>query len=397
MEKYIMVACDVHDETLVLKIAEGRSKARRRTVENTRLGREEMTRFLQERADISGGAKVVLAYEASCQGFGLYDQMRAAGFDCHVLAPTKIARSSQHRRRKTDARDADRLLEILRGHVLAGNALPSVWVPDIETREDREVVRSRMDVSEKVACVKTQVRTLLKRNGQRRPQGLTTIWTRAFEAWLRGLTGPKGTLSHGARVALGSLLRQKAALEEEIARLDAEVEALAQTVRYAEPARSLLAVKGVGLLTAMLFLTEMGDLSRFPGRKQVGAYLGLVPSSDESGPEADRKGHITHQGPWRVRRALCQATWARVRTDPDEKLVYERIVGKNPKHKKIAVVAAMRRLAVRLWHIGGEAQRRHNFLPTWRRESNGKNDGYGLLPRERSDAPCAPVRNDDAA
>jgi len=354
-----MVACDVHDETLVLKIAEGRSKARMRTVENTALGREELVRQLREQARLCGGAKVIFAYEASCQGFGLYDQMRGAGFECYVLAPTKIARSSQHRRRKTDARDADRLLELLRGYVLAGNELPSVWVPDVETRDDREIVRGRMDASEKAASVKAQVRALLKRHGQRRPEGMSKAWTQAFEAWLRGLIGPRGALPHGARVALGSLLRQKAAIEEEIARLDTEVEALAQTARYAEPTRALMSVKGVGLLTAMLFLTEMGDLSRFAGRKQIGAYLGLVPSSDESGPDADQKGHITHQGPWRVRRALCQATWARVRTDFDEKIVYERIVAKNPKHKKIAVVAAMRRLAVLLWHIGGEAQRRH--------------------------------------
>jgi len=359
MEKYIMVACDVHDETLVLKIAEGRSEPQVCTVENTAPGREEMVRLLQERAKRSGGAKVILAYEASGQGFGLYDQMRDAGFECHVLAPTKIPRSSQHRRRKTDARDAHRILEVLRGHVLGGNELPAVWVPDIETRDDREIVRTRMDLSEKVASVKAQVRTLLKRNGQRRPRGMSAGWTQAFEAWLRGLIRPTSALPYGARVALGSLLRQKAALEQEIARLDGEVEALAQTVRYAEPVRALMAVKGVGLLTAMLFLTEMGELSRFPNRKAIGAYLGLVPTSAESGPDADHKGHITHQGPWRVRRALCQATWARVRTDPQEKGVYERIVQKNPKHKKIAVVAAMRRLAVLLWHIGSEAQRQH--------------------------------------
>jgi transposase len=359
-----MAACDAHDETLVLKIAEGRSKAETRTVENTARGRREMARQLRQRARRAGGAKVILAYEASGQGFGLHDEMREAGFECHVLAPTKIARSSQHRRRKTDARDAERILEILRGHVLAGNELPSVWAPDRKTRDDREIVRSRMDLSEKAAAIKAQVRALLKRQGQRRAKGASTGWTRAFEARLRGLIRPNGALPHGAAAALASLLRQKAALEEEIARLDEEVEALAQTGRYAEPARALTTVKGVGLLTAMLFLAEMGDLSRFSSRKAIGAYLGLVPASDESGPVSDRKGHITHQGPWRARRALCQAVWARVRTDPEEKLVYERIVRRNPKHKKIAVVAAMRRLAVRLWHIGRIEQQRHGCFAT---------------------------------
>lgn len=364
MEKCIMVACDLHDETLKLKIAEGRAKAEVRTVENTPRGRRALMREIEDRSDKAGGARVIFAYEASCQGFRLHDEVRAAGFECHVLAPTKIAQSPQHRRRKTDERDAERILEILRGHVLAGNELPAVWVPDPETREDREIVRARLDAAEKITILKAQVRTLLKRNGAQKPSRMSKGWTVAFEAWLRGLAGERSPLAYGARVALGSLLRQKEALEEEIARLDEQVFSLAETARYAEPARAMMKEKGVGLLTAMVFLTEMGDLSRFTRRKQVGAYLGLVPSSDETGEGSDRKGHITHQGPWRVRRILCQATWARVRTDAAEKAVYERIVRRNPKHKKVAVVAAMRRLAVRLWHIGREAQRRHGcFLP----------------------------------
>ena len=359
MKHYIMVGCDVHDETLVLKIAEGRSEPQTRTVENTPGGRAALVRDLREASRRARGAKVILAYEASSQGFGLYDEWVEAGFECHVLAPTKIARSSRDRRQKNDGHDAQGLLDILRAHVLGGNELPAVWVPDLQTRDDREIVRARLDVSEKAASVKAQVRTLLKRCGQRPPANLSKAWTRSFVAWLRGLIGPEGALPHGARSALGSLLRQKAALEEERTLLDGEVEALAGHLRYAEPSRALMTVQGVGLLTAMVYLTEMGDLSRFSSRKQVGAVLGLAPSSDESGPECDRKGHITHQGPWRVRRALCQAVWARVRTDPAEKAVYERIVRRNPKHKKIAVVAAMRRLAVLLWHIGRTAQRRH--------------------------------------
>jgi transposase len=355
MRKYIMVGCDVHDERILVKVAEDRGKAETLMIENTISGRKTMFRELKRSSREAGGAEVVMAYEASCQGFGLYDEAVAAGCECHVLAPTKIARSVQHRRRKTDERDADRILDLLRGHLLAGNELPAVWVPDIQTREDREIVRARLDVSEKAASVKTQVRTLLKRNGVQKPSHLPKCWSKTFEAWLRGLTAPSGSLTYGARVALASLLRQKEALEEEIARLDQEVEALSETVRYAEPARAMMAEKGVGLLTAIVFLTEMGDLNRFENRKQVGAYVGLVPSSDESG-EGERKGHITHLGPWRVRRALCQATWARMRTDPAEAIVYERLTRKNPKHRKIAVVALMRRLAVRLWHIGRETQ-----------------------------------------
>ncbi len=353
-----MVGCDLHDKTMLLKVASGRDKAEKRSFANTRSGRKAMLTNLAKRSAVGGGAKVIFAYEASSQGFGLCDQLTGAGIECHVLAPTRIARSVRHRRNKTDEKDADQILELVRAHVLAGVTLPSVWVPDLQTRDDREVVRARLDVAGKLVRIKTQVRTFLKRNGVQKPSRTGKAWTATYNAWLRGLLTPRSTLSFGARVGLRTLLRQMKTLQEEIEWLDGQVAALTELHRYAEPARDLMKVKGVGLLTAMVFLTEMGDLSRFANRKQIGSFLGLVPSANESGETDDRKGHITHQGSDRVRKVLCQAVWSRVRTDPKEGTVYERIVAKNPKHKKIAVVAIMRRLAVRLWHIGLTAQRR---------------------------------------
>jgi transposase len=147
-------------------------------------------------------------------------------------------------------------------------------------------------------------------------------------------------------------------LEEEAAEMGGLVKALSETARYAEPAREMMKEKGVGLLVAMVFLSEMGDLSRFGNRRRVASYVGLAPSSSESGESSERKGHITHQGSHRVRKVLCQAVWTRVRYDGKEKKAYERIVARNPKHKKIAVVAMMRRLDVTLWRTGTEAQKR---------------------------------------
>src|SRR5208283_255002 len=102
MAEYIMVACDLHDETMLLKVAQGRGAAEKRVVENTPSGRRQMIVDLKRRSKAAGGAKVVFAYEASSQGFGLRDELDKAGIVCHVLAPTKIARSAQQRRRKTD-------------------------------------------------------------------------------------------------------------------------------------------------------------------------------------------------------------------------------------------------------------------------------------------------------
>jgi transposase len=177
------------------------------------------------------------------------------------------------------------------------------------------------------------------------------------------LNRAESPLNTGTRQALASLLRQLDFLEKEVERLDLAVSALVDTPRYLEAVREVTRLSGVGVLTALVFLTEMGDLGRFANRRDVAAYLGLAPSCFESGRSNDRKGHITRQGSPRVRRVLCQAAWTSVRLDPLEKATYARIKEKNPKKKKIAVVAAMRRLAVRMWHAGQRGRDKPTTLP----------------------------------
>jgi len=359
MQKYIMAACDLHDKTMVLWIARGREQAERWSFPNDPWGRRMMIEELRQRSAADGGAEIVFAYEASSQGFGLHDVLSEAGIRCHVLAPTRMARSPKERVSKNDARDAKAILGLLRGHVLAGNGLPAVWIPDRQTRDDRELVRARLDAASKLSKVKGQIQSLLKRHDLRRPGGTGRGWTDAFVMWLGVLsgesTGEASKLGPNARVALRSLLRQKEAMEEEIAALDQAVAALSKTARYAEAMKALLALKGVGTLTGMVFLTELGDPGRFSNRRQLACYLGLTPTSAESGRANDRKGHITRQGPSRVRRVLCQAMWAAIDSDPVLTEKYRRVVRKNPKHKKIAVVAGMRWLSIVMWHRALEA------------------------------------------
>jgi len=313
--------------------------------------RQELIAELRRRAEEAGGdAEIVFAYEASSQGYGLHDDLIDAGITCRVLAPTHLPRTVKSRRQKTDPKDALRVFEILRAHLLAGNALPAIWVPDAQTRDDREVVRARIDASQKAVRLRTQIRSLLKRNRVAKPEGVGRAWTQAYLAWLRGLAGRRSPLSSGARTALATLRRQLELLDQEMKRLDRAIARLSKSDRYRDAVEELLKLKGVGLFTAMAFLTEMGDLRRFHNRRQVGSYFGLAPSQFESGEASDRKGHITHHGPWRLRRALCQAAWVRVRSDDDARARFERLKARNPKRTKIALVAVMRRLGILMWH-----------------------------------------------
>ncbi len=353
MNDYMLCGIDAHDKTLVCRWAMGKQPPNRKTFEHSRGGLQKL--FAQLRSD-SGSLEtpeVVLAYEASSLGFGLYDAITEAGFTCHVLAPHKMRSSSEDKKKKTDDRDAMKILEELRGHYLAGNSLPEVWIPDHQTRHDRQLVRARLDLSDEITRVKAKIRMFLKRNG------LTVVY-QTQKAWtvdyMRGLVKLQGEIEKSLSCVLGMLIKRLRELEEHRMDLDKALKELSQTDRYQKPVQTLVdELCGVEVLSAMVFLTELGDLSRFKNRGQVAAYLGLAPSSFESGERDDRKGHITRQGSCRVRKILCQCVWSQVSHGRGEAAAYRRIVEKNPKKKKIAIVACMRRLGVRMWHKAVEA------------------------------------------
>lgn len=169
--------------------------------------------------------------------------------------------------------------------------------------------------------------------------------------YVRGLVKLKNEIETSLSAVLGVLIKQLEQLEDHRAVLDKEIEALSQTQRYQTAVKIMVReICGVQVLSAMVFLTELGDLTRFQNRGQIAAYLGLAPCSFESGQANDRKGHITRQGSHRVRKVLCQCVWTQVRLERGEAAAYRRIVERNPKKKKIAVVACMRRLAILMWH-----------------------------------------------
>lgn len=346
--RHIFVGIDLGDKKSVARIAVDREKNERFEFINNHGGRARLFEVVKRKA-AEARAKIVMAYEASSCGFVLCDEAEAAGITCWVLAPTKMEKSVEQRKHKNDDRDAEDVLEKLRAHVLAGNRLPTVWIPDRQTRDDRELIRARLDLTEKQTQTKTQIQMLLKRHGVEKPSGLGSGWTKAYRRWLEGVCESKW-LGWGGRQALSSLLRQLASIETEIKTVEKLLEQLADEPRHKAIIEELQQECGVGLITAMVYRTEIGQAGRFRRGRQVGKFVGLTPTSYESGQNDDRKGHISRQGPPRLRKVLCQASWVHLRQDDQARQQYQQLVSRNPKKKKIALVAIMRRLAVRLWH-----------------------------------------------
>lgn len=359
MENVLMVGADVHDQSIRARYSVGHADPVGKSFGGNRKSRKAMIRFLRHEGERLGAKDIVLAYEASGAGYLLWDELKAVGIGCHVLAPTKIKTSVEERKKKTDDKDALRIHEVLKNHVLAKSKLPSIWIPDDETRDAREIVRCRADWGHKITAAKCEIQSLLKRQGLEKPEGMESNWSQAHRAWVISHTQEGSQLEKGVRQVLKSLLRELGFLEQEALELDRAVAEKAELPRYREAVAALDGLAGIRVLTAMIFLTELGDMGRFKNRRNVGGILGLVPSSNETGEVKDRKGHITRFGSGRLRRALCQAVWCRIRgKEGHDRAYYDRVVARNPKRKMIAVVACMRKLGIKMWHVASDAQQK---------------------------------------
>ena len=123
----------------------------------------------------------------------------------------------------------------------------------------------------------------------------------------------------------------------------------------------LMTHPGVGPLTALAFVLIIGTWQRFPRGKQMGNYVGMIPSEDSSGGK-QRLGHISKQGNSLLRFLLVEAAQAAVRCNPDWRRRYRRLAMR--RQRNIAKVAMGRRLGVCLywmWRRGWEYQQLVNF------------------------------------
>jgi transposase len=154
--------------------------------------------------------------------------------------------------------------------------------------------------------------------------------------------------------ALEPILETIGSLTERIREYDRQLESVCQE-HYPET-NLLRQVEGVGPLTALTFVLTLEDPSRFAKSRSVGAYLGLVPATDQSG-ESDPQMRITKEGDEMLRRLLVGSAHYILgpfaKEDSDLRRHGEKIASRGGKNaKKRAAVAVARKLSVllhRLW------------------------------------------------
>jgi transposase len=154
--------------------------------------------------------------------------------------------------------------------------------------------------------------------------------------------------------ALGPILEMIGSLTERIRDYERQLETIAKD-HYPHETDLLRQVEGVGTLTALTFVLTLEDPYRFEKSRSVGAYLGLVPASDQSG-DRDPQKRISKEGDEMLRKLLVGSAHyilGPFGKDSDLRRHGEKIASRGGKNaKKRAVVAVARKLSVllhRLW------------------------------------------------
>src|SRR5918992_2868622 len=200
-----------------------------------------------------------------------------------AIAPAKI---------KTDKLDALKLADLLRGGYIA-----QCYVPDRTIMDLRELVRHRM------ALVRTRTRLKNKIHGITLMKGVRITGMHPFShkhvEKLKELNDYR----------INGYLRVIQLLDSEINDVSRKIQSC---VKENDMSRLLMTIPGIGYYTALLIVSEIGDINRFPDSYHLCSYAGLVPSTHSSGV-VTYHGGITKTGSKHLRWIMIECVRAHVR------------------------------------------------------------------------------------
>ncbi len=259
------------------------------------------------------------------------------GFELWVGDPTEI-KAKRVKKQKYDREDARLLLRLMRE-----NNFPRIWVPGPENRDLRQLLWHRHRLVQMRTRIMNQLQALAMNEGHR---------------WKKKLFSEKGR-ELLEKLSLGPWAsRRRQELLELLDRMNPTIEELTAAVEREAKKRPevlrLMTHPGVGPLTALAYVLIIGTPDRFQRGKQIGTYVGMIPSERSSGGK-QRLGHISKQGSSLLRFLLAEAAQAAARVHPDWQRRYHHLAMR--RHRSIAKVAMARRLAIRLywmWRNGSE-------------------------------------------
>jgi transposase len=283
--------------------------------------------------EVLGGlpAGTPVAFEAAYGWTWLAELLDELELQPHLAHPSRC-KAIASARLKDDRVDARTL-----GQLLRADLLPEAWIAPAAVRQLRTLLRHRVALVRLRTMAKNRIHALLADAGLDRAEG--TLWTAPGRAWLA-----QAALSPAARLVVDDYVTLIDGLAAPIAAVEAQIAARAKP----DPrVKVLMTLPGVGQLTAMTVLAEIGDISRFPTARKLCAWAGLTPAVRNSDRKV-RHGHITKQGTVWVRWILAEAA-QRAKRDPAFAASYAAIAQR--RGRGIATVAIARKLLARAFHL----------------------------------------------
>ena len=288
------------------------------------------------------GADYYAAYEAGYSGFWIQEELQSGGVDCIVVNPGDIPTTDKEQKQKQDPRDSRK---IARG--LKNGELIAIHIPDKRSQQDRSLLRIRQKIIANQTRCRNRIKGLLSFYGIEFPEQFNksgSHWSKRFMVWLSQLN--LGYASGDSTLSL--LLDEAKFLRDLLLKADRDIRLLSKEEKYIEDVKLLLSVPGIGMLTAMIFLTEIGDVRRFKNLDYLCSYVGLIPNVYASG-EKERVGDITKRGNSHLKSHLIESSWVAARNDPALSMRYNELCSRMNGNK--AIIRIARKLLNRIRYV----------------------------------------------
>lgn len=284
--------------------------------------------------------QVICAYEAGKFGYYIYRELTSYGYECLVVNPSDIPTTNKEVSEKTDRIDSRKIARALRSGLLRG-----IYVPGVEQEGHRQLFRYRKRLWGDLVRIKNRIKDKLINQGVEIPDRFDNpYWSHGFLNWLGGLTLP----SAGSTCTLGHLLVQFRMVKRHFMDVSIDVRKLQRDTCYKQRAKLLRQVPGLGPLTTVQLLVEIGDIKRFPNFNHFNSYIGFKPMVYSSG-DYDHKGHLTYRRHKSLRSAIIESAWTAVQRDPALTISYERLRKRHTAKRAIIIIA--RKLLSRIYRV----------------------------------------------
>ncbi len=209
-----------------------------------------------------------VAFEAAYGWGWLVELLEDYGFEAHLVHPSRC-KAIAAARLKNDKVDAATLAQLLRADLL-----PEAWIAPPAVRQLRALLRHRCQLVRVRTMLRTRIHAVLADYGYDRPGG---CFSGPGRAWLASLNLPEVS-----RRVIEDNLAILDGLVGPINALDGQIHERAK----ADPrVKVLMALPGVGELTAMIILAEVGDITRFGSARKLASWAGLTPTVRGSDPD----------------------------------------------------------------------------------------------------------------